>query len=254
MRISGDGFASPVPAATSAVEDYAARVEEASGVATEAAIVEQQAMVHDKANRMQNAITCYVQASNRLAEAVSLLPSAHPDVRAISQHRVSLTMTSSAMAPPGEGRSTAGPSTTEVGAAAALGGLGGMLLLGPFGMVAGAAGAAYCTTRNDAVGYAARGAGSCTAATVHQGTEIAQRYGIGQRAQSLVTGAAVRARELNDNYHVTENLRAGAATAGRRLTEFNQQYQVTDRIGSGLARGVSAIGGWLSGNPQSRQA
>lgn len=103
MRISGDGFASPVPAATSAVEDYAARVEEASGVATEAAIVEQQAMVHDKANRMQNAITCrllwglyvktlfpvgYVQASNRLAEAVSLLPSAHPDVRAISQHRV----------------------------------------------------------------------------------------------------------------------------------------------------------------------
>lgn len=91
-------------------------------------------------------------------------------------------MTSSAMAPPGEGRSTAGPSTTEVGAAAALGGLGGMLLLGtsyrqlldtvvhlgPFGMVAGAAGAAYCTTRNDAVGYAARGAGSCTAATVHQ--------------------------------------------------------------------------------------
>ncbi|KAF4751042.1 hypothetical protein FOZ63_011413, partial [Perkinsus olseni] len=58
-----------VPGGASAVEDYAARVEEASSVATEGAIVEQQAMVHDKANRMQNAITCYVQASNRLAEA-----------------------------------------------------------------------------------------------------------------------------------------------------------------------------------------
>ncbi|KAF4727161.1 hypothetical protein FOZ63_017608 [Perkinsus olseni] len=81
------GDASAVPGGTSAVEDYAARVEEASAVATEGAIVEQQAMVHDKANRIQNAITCYVQASNRLAEAVSLLPSAHPDVRAICQHR-----------------------------------------------------------------------------------------------------------------------------------------------------------------------
>ncbi|KAF4654061.1 hypothetical protein FOL47_010160 [Perkinsus chesapeaki] len=272
---------SPIPSATSAVEDYAARAEEASRVATEGAIVEQQAMVHDRANRIQNAITCYVQASNRLAEAASLLPSAHPDVGAISQHRmevdsrvtylrsmmdagmlqpglplehhikpVSLTMTSSALDIAGRGHPIGGPSSTEVGAAAALGGLGGMLLLGPLGLVAGAAGAAYCTTRTDAVGYAARGAGSATAATVQQGSEFCQRYGLGQRAQTIVSGAAVRAREINDSYHVTENIQAGAVAAGRRLSEFNQQYQVTDRVGAGLARGMSAIGGWLSGNPQ----
>ncbi|EER20235.1 hypothetical protein Pmar_PMAR028828, partial [Perkinsus marinus ATCC 50983] len=144
---------------SAAVRDYEDRSSQGTQFVMEAASAEQEAMVRDRANQLQRAISYYVQASNRLSEALAVLPLHHPDLEAIRQHKsevdaranylrdtldsgvdtagvpleqhihpVSLTMTSTEPVAPGAHReATKG---AAMGGAAAIGGLGGLLLLG----------------------------------------------------------------------------------------------------------------------------
>ncbi|KAF4659273.1 hypothetical protein FOZ61_004868 [Perkinsus olseni] len=269
--------------ASAAMKDYNDRSAQGTQFVMEAASAEQKAMIRDRANQLQRAISYYVQASNRLSEALAVLPLHHPDSEAIRQHKseidaranylrdtldsgvdtagvpleqqihpVSLTMTSTEPVETGVHRgATKG---AAMGGAAAIGGLGGLLLLGPIGLVAGAAGAAYVTTRSDKIGSAARTVGSATtnvtSDAVEKGAEIGEEYGVTQKVRGAADAVSSKAREFDQTYDVSGKVNSGVQAVGSKMSEINQQYQISEKVGSSLSRGMSAMNNWISGNHQ----
>ena len=130
-----------------------------SQILTDAARVEQDAMECDRAGNVTDALSRYFETMNRLQSALSLCPYNDPDGLAIERHiseiqdRVnylsSLSSTAKPVIPleshihavqlsiPQSPTTRAGTSSAStMGAAAAIGGVGGLLLLGPLGLVA----------------------------------------------------------------------------------------------------------------------
>jgi hypothetical protein len=130
-----------------------------SSLVTDAAAIEQTAMQSDRDARVAEAITLYSQAIEKLQSALSLCPYNDPDGLSIERHigeiqnRISYLSSLSATARPVipleshihavqlsipvSPRNASGPSSTQtMGAAAAIGGVGGLLLLGPLGLIA----------------------------------------------------------------------------------------------------------------------
>ncbi|KAF4701880.1 hypothetical protein FOZ62_001121, partial [Perkinsus olseni] len=249
--------------ASAAVKDYNDRSAQGTQFVMEAASAEQEAMIRDRANQLQRAISYYVQASNRLSEALAVLPLHHPDSEAIRKHKseidaranylrdtldsgvdtagvpleqqihpVSLTMTSTEPVVAGAHReATRG---AAMGGAAAIGGLGGLLLLGPIGLVAGAAGAAYATTRSDKFGSAARTVGSATtnvtSDAVEKGAEIGEEYGVTQKVRGAADAVSSKAREFDQTYDVSGKVNSGVQAVGSKMSEINQQYQISEKV------------------------
>jgi hypothetical protein len=76
-----------------------------------------------------------------------------------------------------QGLSTAGGASTVAGAAA-VGLVAGAMALGPITALAGAAGAAYATTRDDGWGNAARSTGNAASASFNKAREIDRQYNV----------------------------------------------------------------------------
>jgi hypothetical protein len=130
-----------------------------SRILTEASAVEQNAFRCDREGSVAEALSLYYDTVSRLQQALSLCPFNDPDGVAIERHigeiqnRISyLSSLSSSTKPmipleshiqpvqlsiPVSPTHSSEPSgTSTMGAAAAIGGLGGLLLLGPIGLVA----------------------------------------------------------------------------------------------------------------------
>ena len=237
-----------------------------SQILTDASAAEQKAILADRGGRIPEALECYELCIRKLNQALSLCPLNHPDGEAIEQHVsevnnriVYLSSLSNTARPliPLESHispvqlSVSPPSSistsTTMGAAAAIGGVGGLLLLGPFGLVAGAAGAAYAATRDDKVGSATRGVAQGSVAMVGKAADVDREHHFTAKAKELGSAAMSKASELNEKYEVTERVKAAGSEAGRRLSEFNERYKVTDKLASGISSGMTTLSNFLQG-------
>lgn len=244
-----------------------------SQLVTEAASIEQSAMSADRDSRVSDAITLYGQAVMKLSSALSLCPYNDPDALAIEKHvdeiqnRISYLSTLSATAKPAipleshihavqlsipvSPTNATGPSSTKtMGAAAAIGGVGGLLLLGPIGLIAGAAGAAYATTRSDAIGSSSRGVARGSIAAIDSVTTANRDHGITEKAKQMGSAAISKATEINEQYQVTATVKTVGSHAYKKLSTFNEEYKVTDKIASGIAAGFSTISNFLQPTQQ----
>jgi hypothetical protein len=242
---------------------------------TEASLLEQRAMAADRACRVSDAIDLYAQSIEKLHMGLSVCPFNHPDAYPIQKHigeiqnRISYLSSLSVTAKPlipleshiypvelsvtSSQTSSAASSGSTMGTAAVLGGVGGLLLLGPVGLVAGAAGAAYASTRSDQIGSTTRGVARTSVAVVDKVIDVNREHGIGSRAMELGSAAISKASEINEKYEVTNRVKAAGTEAYRRLSTFDQEYKVTEGLGMAISAGWSTISGFLqpsSGPPQ----
>ena len=236
---------------------------------TEGAQIEQRAMAADRESRVTDAITLYHQSIEKLNMALSFCPHAHPDCAALDRHvseiqnRISYLSSLSATARPlipleshispveltvasSSSHSTGTVSgSATMGAAAAIGGVGGLLLLGPIGLVAGAAGAAYASTRSDNIGSATRGVARGSVSMVDRMVDTDREHQLTSKARELGSAAITKVSEINQKYEVTDTVKTAGAEAFKRLSTFNEKYGVTDRIASGISSGMSTISNFL---------
>jgi len=239
-----------------------------SQILTEASRIEQEAMESDRAGNVSIALSRYFEAMNQLQTGLSLCPYNDPDGLAIERHiseiqdRVkylsSLSATAKPVIPleshihpvqlsiPVSPTNRPGVSAAStMGAAAAIGGVGGLLLLGPLGLVAGAAGAAYATTRSDNIGSSARGVARGSISVIDKATEVNRDAGITDKAKQFGSAAVNKATEINEQYQVTATVKQVGSEAYKRLSSFNQEYKVTDKISAGLAAGFNTLSNFL---------
>jgi len=255
-----------VPAMAESAQDECISRVIASSVAENAAID------MDRAGDVKGAIAKYEESERELAAAIAAaVPSHAEDHPKLVQHRkevlsriqhlkslngkpatipvedqikaVQLGMAASASASAAVG--SAGGIKT-LAACAALGAGAGLLVLGStvgatVAVVGGAAGAAYCATRSDKVGDAARGAGNIALQGVDKAKEINQKHDITGKITVAGTQAITVAKETDQKYGVSTKVSAGVGAAVKRASEFESKHKVTDKVVSGFAAGLGRI-------------
>jgi hypothetical protein len=120
-------------------------------------------------------------------------------------------------------------------AAAALGGVAGLVLLGPLTAVAAAGAAAYATTRSDEVGDAARTASKVAIDGVAAAKSFDSEHNISGRAVSAAKAAAAKAKELDEKHNLVGRAKAAGAAAVQSAKELEAKHQASCSAGS-LAR------------------
>uniref|UniRef100_A0A7S3XJN7 Uncharacterized protein n=1 Tax=Oxyrrhis marina TaxID=2969 RepID=A0A7S3XJN7_OXYMA len=142
----------------------------------------------------------------------------------------------------------------SVGGAAAVGGIAGLILMGPITGVALAGGAAYAATRRDSFGNAARGAGNAAAVGFDKAKEVSSKYGVTDKISSGVQSGVAKAKELDQKHKVSEQVQKGVSTAAQKAAAFNQEHKVTEKASAALMAGASKMGSLFnkSSQPQSR--
>ena len=246
----------------------------ASSLAAEAAQLETQAMASDRRGDVSSAVSFYTQASARLSEAASQLPVTSPDTRLILNHRMevlrridylqslfpgqtpqipieshltSLALGQTVATPPGTPSGGNGGATVTT--AAAIGGITGLVLLGPLTAVAGAAGLAYAATRTDTtVGASVRAVASTTNKAVAGAGEFDKKHGLSARAKELGSVAYERTVEFENKHHVGEKIKNGVVMTGKKISEFNDKYHITDKAASAIGTGMAKLTSWLGGS------
>jgi hypothetical protein len=246
-----------------------------SQILTDAAAIEQQAMQLDRAGQVQAAAQTYNSALAKLSEGLSLVPLNHPDATPIEHHisevqnRVSYLLSMPESARPlipleshispvqlSVESSQQLSSSQTMGTAAAIGGVGGLLLLGPIGLLAGAAGAAYAATRDDDIGATTRGVAQKSYSVVDKVREVDRDHQISATAKSVGSAAVAKVSEINQKYEVTDTVKGAGSEAARRLSAFNERYKITDSITSGISSGVASLSSFMrsgQSTPQEQQ-
>jgi hypothetical protein len=243
-----------------------------SRLLTEASSLEQGAMIFDRSGNVARAIEEYNKSVGMLTEALSLIPLSHPDCNSIEQHVVEIQSRVSYLSSlpmyvtpsiPLESHITpvqlsvnasrSMTASTTMGAAATIGGIGGLLLLGPLGFIAGAAGAAYATTRDDEIGSTARGVATTSVNAFDTVVDVEKQHNITEKAKEFGNNAYTKASEFNQRYEVTDRVKQASDTAVRRMSEFNDKYKVTDKISSGISAGVSSLTSLWNRSTQTQQ-
>lgn len=247
----------------------------ASQIAADASTVEQSAIEKDRSGDVNAAISLYNQVASKLSAAAAQLPVNHPDAKTILNHRIEVlrridylqslfpgqtpsipvenhiqpVQVALGSRPNTPSKSAGGSSNTTLAASAAIGGIGGLILLGPVTAVAGAVGLAYAATRQDAVGTTVRAVADSGVAVGNQAAKLDQKHGITTKAKVFAVTAFNRTKELDEKYHVTSTVKSGIVTAATKISETNEKYKITDRVASGISSGFSTLTGWISGTP-----
>lgn len=97
----------------------------------------------------------------------------------------------------------------------------GTLVVGPVTGIACAGAAVYATTRDDAIGDAARALGSASIAAYGKAKEIDAKYGIWDKVKDAASKTASKAAEINAEYHLTDKASAAAASGVAKVREFD---------------------------------
>ena len=243
----------------------------AAQIVSEASKVEQAAFEKDRNGDVTSAISLYNQVASKLSAAAAQLPMNSEDAKAILNHRIEVlrridylqslfpgqeaaipleqhilpaTVGVAQSSRPETPSKKSGPSTMAV--AAGIGGIGGLILLGPITAVAGAVGLAYATTRKDTVvGKTVVGVSDASAAVVGGVSKIDQKHGISTKAKVFAVTAFSKTKEFDDRYKVTSTVKSGVASAVTKISETNEKYKLTDRAASAISSGFTTMTNWI---------
>lgn len=164
--------------------------------------------------------------------------------RELSGSRASASASASASARGGREEAPAtrasGSSSSAMAGAAAVGACAGFALLGPVSAVVAAGAMAYGTTRRDAFGTAARGAGRAAVTTVTSLRKWNNEYKITEKAAAAVSSAAKAASDFDREHEVTKTVGRTMSTAARAASDFDRRHEVTKTIGRGVGTALGA--------------
>eukprot|EP00747_Dinoflagellata_sp_TGD_P165154 gnl/TRDRNA2_/TRDRNA2_186054_c0_seq1.p2 gnl/TRDRNA2_/TRDRNA2_186054_c0~~gnl/TRDRNA2_/TRDRNA2_186054_c0_seq1.p2 ORF type:complete len:273 (+),score=106.68 gnl/TRDRNA2_/TRDRNA2_186054_c0_seq1:88-906(+) len=231
-------------------------------LAVEASNLENNAMELDRANKSTEAAAEYRKASAKLLEATKSCPPDHADVPVLTKHAEEVAARATYL----EGLNGAAPTTpledtihsvhltmevaenpTEekkgtkknvMAAAAVIGGVAGLICIGPLAALAVAGGAAYATTRDDVVGEKARMVGSKGVEAVKTAKESVKTFDdenkvtetIKEKSKEARASITAKASELDEEYKIREKAALAASKTQEALTEFDEKHDVSGTV------------------------
>eukprot|EP00747_Dinoflagellata_sp_TGD_P003162 gnl/TRDRNA2_/TRDRNA2_107212_c1_seq1.p1 gnl/TRDRNA2_/TRDRNA2_107212_c1~~gnl/TRDRNA2_/TRDRNA2_107212_c1_seq1.p1 ORF type:complete len:277 (+),score=79.84 gnl/TRDRNA2_/TRDRNA2_107212_c1_seq1:83-913(+) len=240
--------------------------------AVQAANLENKAMDFDRTGQIKEAVAEYRLAAAKLEEAAAACPERHADkpvlklhaeevasraaylegldgasdtVLPLEEHIHSVQLTigmseSAEAAAAAAGDSEDGDGRKHVmGAAAAIGGVAGLVLFGPVGALALAAGSAYATTREDKLGHGARKVGGAGLEVVTQAQKFDEEHRISQRVldttQKTRESISCQASALDAKYAIRERLTLGASQTQQAFSSLDEKHKVSEKLKSSAA-------------------
>lgn len=249
-----------------------------------AAAAESEAINLDNGNRRAEAIPKYEQSIIEFEAAIAAALPDHSDDRPrLIEHKaqveariatlkaspdttipvaqqiksVQLAMAGAAPAAAASSDSAASGGVKTMAAVAAMGAVGGALVLGStvgltaIGAVGGAAGAAYCTTRNDGVGQAARTAGGVALSGVAKAQQINEHHQITAKAADAGAKTVEKAKAINEKHQFTSRISGVVGAAVNKGREIDQKHNVTSKLAGGLAKGLDGVSSLMGGSRSS---
>mmetsp|Transcript_3464 Transcript_3464/g.6324 ORF Transcript_3464/g.6324 Transcript_3464/m.6324 type:complete len:203 (-) Transcript_3464:178-786(-) len=138
----------------------------------------------------------------------------------------------------------------QMGGAAAVGGIAGMMVLGPIGLVAAAAGSAYLATRNGIGGGAARASGDAVVAVGSRTRQFSQNHSIHEKTKAVAGSVTNKAKEINEQHHVVGKTKAATSSIVGKAQEINQDHNVVEKTSRGIAKGANFVTGLFRGRDQ----
>ena len=143
-----------------------------------------------------------------------------------------------------------------LGAAAGVGLVGGALILGPFGALAGGIGAAYAATRKDRLGENIRTLASGAADAAESMWTFNKRHRLGSKARDAAEASYDAAVQFNREYRVAERASKLASDGWDAATDLNDKHKLTARAGNAAGLALDGVASLMRGEvkaPESRQ-
>jgi len=242
----------------------------------EAANLEREAMAMDTNGDKKGACAKYEESARKLNEAVNIhAPKGHADVATLMSHSeqilrrtkylkecrgtpsdidthiksVQLTMQASSLMQ--DAQNKAGGSK-KLAAAAGLGALGGFVMLGGVGALAGAAGGLYAVTQPGNVGVAARSAADSALTAGAGAKEYNEKHQITNKAFALGKSLLNKGAELNEKHDITGRISSGVTAATNKAKEVNEKHDITGKTGAALSQGMEKMTESLNKNNTNR--
>lgn len=201
---------------------------------------EERAMVFDRAGAYPGAVGLYREAASMLAEALHLMPMAHPDTPVMETHIQEVHKRANYLQSLGKepaeipleemihGRQlqmgTCARGTDTMIAAGAVLGIAGLALHGPLAAVALAGGAAYATTRQDGWGKAARTVGDVGLSAADQTRAMNEKYKLDQQIDGKL-GISEKVTMIDETLHLSQLANQAGATA----RTVNERFSIAEK-------------------------
>jgi hypothetical protein len=133
----------------------------------------------------------------------------------------------------------------EVGGAAAVGGIAGLVIGGPLlGIVGAGAGAVVATTKGKA-GDVMRSSGSVAANAGSRLKGLSKQHNLPEKTSKGMKASGARARKFDEKHHVVDKLKA----AGAGVRKFDQKHRVSGKTSKGIVKGCNWISKKLQDKP-----
>jgi len=146
-------------------------------------------------------------------------------------------------------KAAGGPS--PLAGAAAVGAGVGLVLAGPIGALAGAAGIAYAaTTKDTGVGEAARKTGQVAVDGYSAVKKFDADYNISSKAYTATKAGINKVTEIEKKYQFTERVGNVVSSTTETITNFEKKNQVISKLGSGLASALDWTTSRLGGSTE----
>mmetsp|Transcript_33214 Transcript_33214/g.72469 ORF Transcript_33214/g.72469 Transcript_33214/m.72469 type:complete len:271 (-) Transcript_33214:199-1011(-) len=133
-----------------------------------------------------------------------------------------------------------------MGAAAAIGGATGFMLMGPISAAALGVAAAYATTREDKTGLAARKVGRAGVKAAVRAKALDEDFRITRRVAAVSHSALGQAAALDTKYGLTDRARSATVQTQQALGLFNTRHKVVERFNFGIVKAGSTLSGLMT--------
>lgn len=138
---------------------------------------------------------------------------------------------------------------TPLAGAAAVGAGVGLVLAGPIGALAGAAGIAYAaTTKDNGMGEAARATGQVAVDAYSGVKKFDEQYNISSKAYSATVAGMNKVTEIEKKYQLKDRVANMTKNTTESITKFEEKNKVIEKLGSGLASALDWTTTRLGGN------
>ena len=136
-----------------------------------------------------------------------------------------------------------------VAASATAGGILGCLMGGIGCAILGGLGTAYAAKYKEGscIGDCARAMGEVTLTAREKAIALDQKHHIVNYTQTAAAGALENAKAMDEEYHVAEKSKNCLVHTGKAAMDFAARHKLVERGVSGVGRGMSYLGGRVSG-------
>ena len=125
--------------------------------------------------------------------------------------------------------------------AAAVGGVAGLVLVGPLVGLAAGAGAAVAATTSGKAGDVARSSGNLACAVGGRAKKIDKDYRVSEQTKSFAVSTGKKAKEFDEKHQVVAKSKSAASSVAKSASEFNEKHRVTEKAAKGFTSAANFI-------------